>query len=308
MGFGLRFREKVKQTGRSSSQPDKNGFVPTSYERVQLTYDEAVKFAENLKNIKARLVALQTARGKLFRDVEDVLTGPLPRVHEIDPVTGEHTTVEPPLEGAANLVHQGTLNRITEEQEAKAQSQVYQPLEKWISEVDLFKGKMKILENLRLELDGSRRQHIQLENKIAKAEAKSVEVDPKHAAHIQSKDASVAGKRTAFEQYEAQLYEDLGNIISEAGVFHGALDKALQLEIEAFQRGLGPISSTTARLEAPPAPVTIAAPVTSGVAPTTAVPATTVAPTTAVAAPVAAKPVVVAPTTPTTAAPAALSS
>lgn len=98
------------------------------------------------------------------------------------------------------------------------------------------------------------------------------------------------GKRTAFEQYEAQLYEDLGNIISEAGVFHGALDKALQLEIEAFQRGLGPISSTTARLEAPPAPVTIAAPVTSGVAPTTAVPATTVAPTTAVAAPVAAKP------------------
>lgn len=59
--------------------------------------------------------------------------------------------------------------------------------------MQLFKGKMKILENLRLELDGSRRQHIQLENKIAKAEAKSVEVDPKHAAHIQSKDASVAG-------------------------------------------------------------------------------------------------------------------
>lgn len=64
-GCGLTscLRHAVKQTGRSSSQPDKNGFVPTSYERVQLTYDEAVKFAENLKNIKARLVALQTARG-----------------------------------------------------------------------------------------------------------------------------------------------------------------------------------------------------------------------------------------------------
>lgn len=302
MGFGLRFKEKVKQTGKSSG-PDKNGFIATSYERVQLTYDEAVKFADNLKTIKKRLTDLQTARAKLFRDVEDVLTGPLPRVHEIDPVTGDHTTTEVAPPAAANLVHQGTLNRITEEQEAKAQSQVYQPLDKWISEVDLFKGKMKILENLRLELDGSRRQHIQLENKIAKAEAKAVEVDPKHAAHIQSKDASVAGKRTAFEQYEAQLYEDLGSLISEAGVFHGALDRALQLEIEAFQRGLGPISTTTARLQVPP-------PAAAASAPAVAAPTTTPvhAPTTATtAAPIAAKPVV-APSTPQTATPAALAS
>lgn len=52
---------------------------------------------------------------------------------------------------------------------------------------------MKILENLRLELDGSRRDHITIENKIAKAEQKNTEVDAKHTTHIQSKDASVAG-------------------------------------------------------------------------------------------------------------------
>ena len=151
-------------------------------------------------------------------------------------------------EGAANYVHTGTLTRMSEENDIKIQHQVFDPIDKWISEVDvsqsvpfsiswpgeerhvrsrvlvsdvdssiapdddllgfsnpkcnlsdhwhamqLFKGKMKILENLRLELDGSRRDHINIENKIAKAEQKHTEVDAKHTTHIQSKDASVAG-------------------------------------------------------------------------------------------------------------------
>jgi len=60
--------------------------------------------------------------------------------------------------------------------------------------MQLFKGKMKVLENSRLELDGSRRDHINIENKIAKQEHKAGEVDAKHTSHIQSKDASVAGE------------------------------------------------------------------------------------------------------------------
>ena len=58
-----------------------------------------------------------------------------------------------------------------------------------------------------------------------------------------------AGKRTAFEQYEAQLYEELQGIISETGVLHTALNRTLRLEIEAYQKALDPISSTTQRLE-----------------------------------------------------------
>jgi len=53
----------------------------------------------------------------------------------------------------------------------------------------------------------------------------------------------------AFEQLESQLYEELQNIVGESGVLHTALDRALKLEIECFQRALDPISSTTARLE-----------------------------------------------------------
>ena len=53
---------------------------------------------------------------------------------------------------------------------------------------------MKILENLRLELDGSRRGHVLLENKIAKAESRNTEINTKDTTHMQSKDASVAGR------------------------------------------------------------------------------------------------------------------
>ena len=59
----------------------------------------------------------------------------------------------------------------------------------------------------------------------------------------------LAGKRTAFEQYEAQLYEELVALIGETGILHTALDSLLKLEIDTYKRALDPISSTTARLE-----------------------------------------------------------
>ena len=58
-----------------------------------------------------------------------------------------------------------------------------------------------------------------------------------------------AGKTLAFQQYEAQIYEELVNLISESSVLHDALINALKLEIDTYQRALDPIASTTARLE-----------------------------------------------------------
>jgi len=60
--FGLRLKEKVKQVGKSSNQPDKNGFIPTTYDRTQLTYEEAVKFADSLKIIRRRISESNHAR------------------------------------------------------------------------------------------------------------------------------------------------------------------------------------------------------------------------------------------------------
>lgn len=74
---------------------------------------------------------------EMFRDVEVILTGSLPCVHEIDPVTGEHSTAEAAPEGAANYVHQGTLTRMSEENDVKIQHQVFDPIDRWISEVDV---------------------------------------------------------------------------------------------------------------------------------------------------------------------------
>ena len=60
--FGLRLKEKVKQVGKKPNQPDKNGFIPTTYERTQLTYEEAVKFADSLKIIRRRISESNHAR------------------------------------------------------------------------------------------------------------------------------------------------------------------------------------------------------------------------------------------------------
>lgn len=73
----------------------------------------------------------------MFRDVEATLTGSLPCIHEIDPVSGEHSTMEAAPEGAANYVHTGTLTRMSEENDIKIQHQVFDPIDKWISEVDV---------------------------------------------------------------------------------------------------------------------------------------------------------------------------
>ena len=73
----------------------------------------------------------------MLRDVETTLTGPLPCIHEIDPVSGEHTTSEAAPEGSANYVHTGTLTRLAEESDAKLETQVFNPIDKWISEVDV---------------------------------------------------------------------------------------------------------------------------------------------------------------------------
>lgn len=53
----------MKQVGKkNTTQPDKYGFVPTTYERTELTYEEAVKFADSLKIIRKRIAEANVAR------------------------------------------------------------------------------------------------------------------------------------------------------------------------------------------------------------------------------------------------------
>ena len=68
----------------------------------------------------------------MLRDIETTLTGPLPCIHEIDPVSGEHTTSEaaPEEKGETNYVRVGTLTRLSEEQDAKLQEYVFAPVDR----------------------------------------------------------------------------------------------------------------------------------------------------------------------------------
>ena len=82
----------------------------------------------------------------MFKDVEKTLTGSLPRIHEIDAITGEHHTSEAAPEGQnADYVHTGTLTRLVDENDIKVETQVFNPIDKWISEVDVSPSSLSIL-------------------------------------------------------------------------------------------------------------------------------------------------------------------
>lgn len=90
----------VKQVGKKSAQPDKHGFVATTYERVQLTYDEAVKFAESLKTLRRRISDANLARtskstAKFVRPPTSTLLHLLPTLSQL--LTGAKEINSAPL-------------------------------------------------------------------------------------------------------------------------------------------------------------------------------------------------------------------
>ena len=57
-----------------------------------------------------------------------------------------------------------------------------------------------------------------------------------------------AAKRGAFEMYEAQVHEELSQLVGDSGALHKFLEAALRLENHAFESALGPVSPSLAHL------------------------------------------------------------
>lgn len=57
-----------------------------------------------------------------------------------------------------------------------------------------------------------------------------------------------AAKRGAFEMYEAQVHEELSQLVGDSGALHKFLEAALRLECHAFDSALGPVSPSLVHL------------------------------------------------------------
>ena len=57
-----------------------------------------------------------------------------------------------------------------------------------------------------------------------------------------------AAKRGAFEMYEAQVHEELSQLVGDSGALHKFLEAALRLENHAFESALGPVSPSLVHL------------------------------------------------------------
>ena len=60
-----------------------------------------------------------------------------------------------------------------------------------------------------------------------------------------------AAKRGAFEMYEAQVHEELSQLVGDSGALHKFLEAALRLENHAFESALGPVSPSLVHLTEP---------------------------------------------------------
>ena len=65
-------------------------------------------------------------------------------------------------------------------------------------------------------------------------------------------DAHNAAKRGAFEMYEAQVHEELSQLVGDSGALHKFLEAALRLESHAFESALGPVSPSLVHLNEKP--------------------------------------------------------
>ena len=60
--------------------------------------------------------------------------------------------------------------------------------------------------------------------------------------------SGAAAKRGAFEMYEAQVHEELSQLVGDSGALHKFLEAALRLENHAFESALGPVSPSLVHL------------------------------------------------------------
>jgi hypothetical protein len=249
MGAFARLREKFRQT----TNKDDATFKKTGNDRCTETFREAGNFADQLKEIRRTIKALRAATEGMLRQTDKALSTPLPRVFDTEPTTGKPVPSAPAVMGTENenvedAVRIGTLNEIAHQTGTKMEQEVLAPMEQWLRLFQGFRGKLEILERRRLDLDAARRQYNRLEQKRVKKSENNQEPPAELIIQIQAKETTLNARRGAFEMYEAQVHEELSQLVGDSGALHKFLEAALRLESHAFESALGPVSPSLVHL------------------------------------------------------------
>jgi hypothetical protein len=249
MGALARLREKFRQSTRKNDAT----FKKTGNDRCTETFREAGDFADQLKEIRRTIKALRAATEGMLRQTDKALSTPLPRVFDTEPATGKPVPSAPAVmgtehENVEDAVRTGTLNDIADSTGAKMEQEVLAPMEQWLRLFQGFRGKLDILEKRRLDLDAARRDYNRLEQKRVKKSENGQEPPAELIIQIQAKETTLNAKRGAFEMYEAQVHEELSQLVGDSGALHKFLEAALRLESHAFESALGPVSPSLVHL------------------------------------------------------------
>ncbi|KAK9809734.1 hypothetical protein WJX73_001090 [Symbiochloris irregularis] len=256
MGGLARLKEKFSQ--KAPKGKNGNDIIKASVkDRAHVTYAEASKFAEQLKGCRKSIRAMRQATEGMLLQTERALSQPLPRIYEYDPDQQKSAPTSEPIPAAAQSltrtsgsglsntgedsgVRVSHLNPIAMTLTRRLEQEVIHPMDQWLKLHADFKLKLKTLERRRLDYDSDRRAYARLEAKKTKAINGGVAVKPEITTQLQSKEHTMAAKKTAFDSYEQEIFEELSALVSDAGALHTFLEAALKLESSALLSSVGP--------------------------------------------------------------------
>ncbi|KAK9815404.1 hypothetical protein WJX72_003147 [[Myrmecia] bisecta] len=234
MGGLTRLREKMRQ--RTHISRDAKHFTPTAEDRCHMMYKEAGAFATNLKECEKSIRKLKLATADMLEMTEKALTAPLPHIWDVDPQTNQAIQVGTVGEAHPdeNSVRVRDLGLISKSTVHKMDTEVLTPMNQWLKIYKDFKNKFSVLEQRRLDFDAERRQFNRLEITRVRQQQSKDSVDMQLSTKLSAKGNALNAKRDAFIAYEAQVHNELSQLIKDAKALVSYLAMALRTEQEAF--------------------------------------------------------------------------
>ncbi|BDA44078.1 hypothetical protein COCOBI_05-2620 [Coccomyxa sp. Obi] len=262
MGAGWRrVKEKVKQ----SWQLNDKTFIATSNARNEHMLKEAGDFANHLKHCERDIRALKNATEGLLMTTKTIMAAPLPRVFEES--AGGKAVPVPTAPGQNGNIggdfRADELVRVSKDTSKKLEAEVLAPMARWTTAYQTVQGRMKRLEQVRLEVDSRRHTVTALGHAIEKQRAKLAPTGTSSAQKVenqmdqtirkmQHKENKLAAARQSFKEQEALVYQQLAQLIRDGVWLKSYLAAVMRLEQEAFQASYAALGPSKAQLPLPP--------------------------------------------------------
>eukprot|EP00210_Caulerpa_lentillifera_P007009 g6703.t1 len=237
--MGIRWRrinERLKQRLNLS----KSNFLATSNRRCERMFEEASQFAIYLRRLESRLKKLQDDSEEMMSETRSIMLSSLPCTFDFTP-TGQAVANDPDPQRIGQNVKLDLFTSAMQIIRQKLDEEVVDPLRSWLEAFEKAEERLKILEDIRLELDSRRRTVEYLQDRVEKQKAlldsgalrssSSHELSLKQLQHKEEKKNSTL---STFKDEESQVYQILYELNKDTACLRDYTAMAYSIITESF--------------------------------------------------------------------------